>query len=277
MPCAQAAYPRGLPYPPANRVIGDFQCACRPPPRRRDAADYPEAHEILRPELQVLGDGRGLRAILLDDRRRALRGYHREISVGRDPEVVRGGEGERPARAPLSDDERGYRDAEVRHGTEELGYGRADAFPLVFGAVARPGGVDERENRKLEPLGEFQQPSGRAEPRRAVPRAALGGVGYGPPLPAAEAAEHVSVHAADPVAGDVHPVLEVSVEVNARAGPAETPGPFDRGPCSPGKPRAAERRRQFGGSQRPVTPGREQGDDGCQALGQLIRLQLQVD
>src|SRR5215203_4301799 len=103
MPCAKAAYPRGLPYPPtiwfgrmtkgstllsvakasllsrsapyppANCIIGNFQRACRPPLRRRDAADYPEAHEVLRPELHVLGDGRGLRAILLDNRRRALR------------------------------------------------------------------------------------------------------------------------------------------------------------------------------------------------------------
>src|SRR5918992_1166565 len=64
-------------------------------------------------------------------------------------------------------------------------------------------------------------PSRRADPRRGVRRAALGGVGYGPPLPATEAAEHVPVHAADPVAGDLHPVLEVFVEVNVRAGPAE--------------------------------------------------------
>src|SRR5207244_3001764 len=115
-----------------NRPTG-FGAAMSERRRARDATNDAELEQILRTQAQAVGDRRGLTGIVFEDGGGTLGGDHREVGVGRDPQVGGGRQGQRPTRTALTDDQRGDGDARAGHGGEELGDRGADPAALSGG------------------------------------------------------------------------------------------------------------------------------------------------
>ncbi len=139
--------------------------AMRPPRRLLDDLVHdPEREEVGRRQAQRLGGLRLLLGVLPEDRGAPLRRDHRVVGVFEDQQAVRDADAERAAAAALADHDAHDRDAQRRHLLDVLRDRAGLAALLGADAGKRALGVDQRDDRDAEPLGEVH-----LEQRLAVP------------------------------------------------------------------------------------------------------------